>query len=173
MASIKLNPPWVTYAYELSQMFLYDKEVHVVYDSDNAIINVYVDSAVKAGALNQIIPNEVEFGNITLKIAVTPANGLASSWENIYEVAFKGNEAFSFVKVVRGVFENDLTYVVFKNKVVQYWNDDLGDIYGQCSTLYEDIARRVFRGQDGVFFCTDVPSDGISDLVDKPLGEWP
>lgn len=54
-----------------------------------------------------------------------------------------------------GIFSNPITYIVFKNKVVQFWNDDLSDIYGNRSTLYQDIAKEIFGESSGIFFCTD------------------
>ena len=48
-----------------------------------------------------------------------------------------------------------MTYVVFVKEVVQYFNDDLGDANGVCSTLYQDIAKRLFTSTEGVFFCTN------------------
>lgn len=173
MAMIKLAPPWVTFASEMEQMFKYDSEVHVVYDNDEHEIKLYVDSAAKADALTKLLPVEKKYGNITLKIAVVPANGTFAQNENLYQTAFKGNGAFSFLKTIRGIFANDLTYVVFKNKVVQYFNDDLGDIYGQCSTLYQEIAKHIFGEAEGVFFCTDVQENTLNLDWNNPLGEWP
>lgn len=173
MAMIKLAPPWVTFASEMEQMFKYDSEVHVVYDNDEHEIKVYVDNSAKAGALTELLPAEKTYGNIVLKITVVPANGISAQNENLYRTAFKGNGAFSFLKTVRGIFSNDLTYVVFKNKVVQYFNDDLGDIYGQCSTLYQEIAKHIFGEAQGVFFCTDVQTNTQNLDWNNPLGEWP
>lgn len=45
------------------------------------------------------------------------------------------------------------------NKVVQYFNDDLGDAHGVCSTLYQEIAKDVFGEHEGIFFCTNLPAD--------------
>lgn len=173
MAMIRLAPPWVTYANEMAQLFLNDPEVHVVYDNDECEIKIYVDNAAKAGALTELLPTEKNYGNITLAITVVPANGISVPVGNIYQTAFKGNGAFSFVKTVRGIFANDLTYVVFKNRVVQYFNDDFGDIYGQCSTLYQDIAKRIFGETEGVFFCTDTEKNVLTASLNAPLGEWP
>ena len=172
MAMAKLAPPWVTFASELAQLFKYDPEVHVVYDNDACEVRLYVDSAPKATALTELLPTGKDFGNVTLNVNVIPANGvLAVSRPSLWTAAFKDNGAFSFVKTVRGIFSNDLTYVVFKNRVVQYFNDDLGDIYGQCSTLYQEIAKHIFGETEGVFFCTDVEEPVYQ--LGKPLGEWP
>ena len=61
-------------------------------------------------------------------------------------------------------------YIVFKNKVVQYFNDDLKDVNGFCSTLYQKIAKDIFaeNGCETACYCTDV-----SENLGKPLGEWP
>ena len=103
MAKTKLSPPWVIYADEMSQLFLGDSEVHVVYDNEEKEIKVYVDSASKAGALAQLLPVERVYGNVALKITVVPANGTSVPSGNLYQAAFKGNEAFSFTKTVHAV----------------------------------------------------------------------
>lgn len=161
MASIKLAPPWITLASEMEQLFKYDPEVHIVYDNDAFIISVYVDKQRKADALAALLPETITFGNIELHINVIPANGALSttvglSQAQLFKNAFEDNGAFAFVKQVTGIFSNNLTYVVFKNKVVQYFNDNLGDIYGNCSTLYQDIAKNIFGAIPGVYFCTDI-----------------
>ena len=174
MASIKLAPPWVTFANEMTQLFMHDPEVHVVYDNDAQKIRLYVDTAAKAGALVALLPTQKTYGNVTLTIDVIPANGvLVVKSGDLYQAAFKGNDAFAFTKTITGIFTNNITYVVFKNKVVQYFNDDLGDIYGQCSTLYQEIAKNIFGETEGVFFCTDRAIPLLSDGINCPLGEWP
>jgi len=62
----------------------------------------------------------------------------------------------------------DLTYVLFKNKVVQYFIDNIGDYNGMKSTLYEDIARDIFEDVDGVFFCTALPDNLSSYTIKMP-----
>lgn len=172
MARIKLSPPWITFVSELEQMFKYDGEVHIVYDDEMQEVKVYVDSAPKAAALAELLPDKKEFGNVCLLVTVVPANGTATvNKDKLFQTAFAGNGAFSFVKTVRGIFTNDLNYVVFRNRVVQYWNDDLGDIYGQTSTLYQEIAKHLFGEKEGICFCTDVEEPVRA--LGAPLGEWP
>lgn len=74
----------------------------------------------------------------------------------------------------------DLTYVVFEAKVVQFFNDDIGDINGIKSTLYEDIAEEVFEKKEGIYFCTnkDVTEDMYRSArtilsLDTHDCEWP
>lgn len=172
MARLNLSPPWDTCVRELEQLFKYDSEVHVVYDENAQEVKIYVDAPAKAEALTLLLPKAKEFANVVLTITVIPANGTVPvKTANLFPVAFKGNGAFSFSKTVRGIFSNDLTYVVFKNKVVQYFSDNLGDVYGQTSTLYQEIAKDIFEETEGVCFCTDV-EDPVYKLG-SPLGEWP
>ena len=161
MAQLKLSPPWIKYMHEMEQLFKYDPEVHVVYDEDEHIIHLYVDKQRKADALATLIPETVTFGNITLQVNVVQANGALSTTvgltnAQLFKNAFEDNGAFAFVKQVTGIFSNNLTYVVFKNKVVQYFNDNLNDVYGNCSTLYQDIAKNIFGEIAGIYFCTDI-----------------
>lgn len=174
MAKLKLSSPWEIFYKELHAMFKEDPCVHVVFDEENYEIKLYVNGAAKAEALSQLLVAHKAFGNVTVNVAVIPSNDIpftnARPAYKLYQMAFEGNRALSYVRTVSGIFANDLCYVVFRNKVVQYFNDDLGDANGLCSTLYQEIAKDVFGNQDGVFFCTDVP-EGASAGV--PLGEWP
>ena len=169
--ALKLSPPWAKVAAEMSQMFKYDAEVHVVYDEDEQVISLFVDNSGKAFALMNLLPEEYVFGNVTLKVKVIPANGLKASTGSLFATAFENNGAFSFVKEIKGIFTNNLTYVVFKKRVVQFFNDNLGDYYGNCSTLYEEIARDLFGEQEGVYFCTDVEDPVLT--ANNITVEWP
>lgn len=164
MALLNLSSPWMIFYREVRALFDGDPEVHVVFDEENYHIKLYVDKGDKAEALSLLMPDHREFGNVTVKLSIIPANnadGLFGdfSTEELYNIAFYGNDAYSFSKTIAGIFANDLTYVVFKKRVVQYYNDSLSDIYGQCSTLYQDIAKDVIVESSGVYFCTDKDDD--------------
>lgn len=123
----------------------------------------------------QILPTEVTFGNIVLKVAVdgVPSNRAFKNKKELFEVAFEKNPAFAYAvaPVEEGAAWFDMVYVVFKNCVVQFFNDNLNDCHGIVSTLYQDIAEEVLTGEGvrGVYFNTDVEKGPLG----KPLGEWP
>lgn len=165
---VKMAPPWVQYVNSVNAMFAKDPEVKVIYDNDNTTLSLMVDNPVKADALQQIMPPEKEFGNVTLNIKVVPAN-LKMTKAQLYHTAFSGNPAYVASVPIEGVFTNPLLYVVFAKEVVQYFNDDLSDLHGNRSTLYQNLANEIFTDHDGVLFCTDVGGENIG----KPLGEWP
>ena len=158
MPIIKKSAPWVTYYREVEALFEKDEEVFVVLDEENVELKIYVNNQSKASAIQYLMPTEKEFGNVILKIEVIPANGIKmrnmdeASILDIACDAFRENDAVYMVTGVRSMF--DLIYVIFRKEVVQYFDDNLGDINGNCSTLYEVIARDVFRDV-GVKYCTD------------------
>lgn len=165
---MKLSAPWVEFYRELEALFAQDPEVKVVYEEENNEVKLFVETARKADALTQLLPAEKTFGNVTMKITVVPANNLEVSKADLIAEAFDGNPALSYVQHVNAVV-GAFDYAVFQNKVVQFFDDNLSDINGNKSTLYENIAKDVFGSDIGVFFCTEA---GSNELV-KPLGEWP
>ena len=168
--AMKLISPWINFYREICALFKRDKDVSVVYDEDENVITLYVDSATKADALDYLLPMERTFGNVTVKISVVPSNNEGEHPENLIEDAFRGNPAYAFHKTISGILSNDITYVVFENSVVQYFNDDLGDIYGQRSCLYQDIAKDILGHNKGLYFCTDMPPYGDLDMDEET---WP
>lgn len=164
MAILKLSAPWQIYYKELCELFKQDKEVRIVYDTDEQVINIYVDNAAKADAMYIALPSTKEFGNITLQINVIPANkpNLRRTKGTVYEDLFYGNPIINDIVTLEGIMTNPITYVIFKKEVVQYYNDDLGDANGVCSTLYQDIAARVLCKEEGIFFCTDTKDRTIT-----------
>ncbi len=157
MANLKLSPPWDTFYKEVKALFGRDEEVKVVMNEEKYELNLFVDNAEKADAISKLLPVEKTFGNVTLYIRVIPADGGKERIKDIFAKAFSGNPAFSYIKSIdpsTGAF--GATYVVFENRVVQFYNDDLTDVNGNCSTLYQDIAQDVITAK-GVYYCTDVP----------------
>lgn len=155
MARINLSAPWIQFYHELSAMFRRDPDIRIIFDESDNNIRMYVASQTKAAALAELLPTEKKFGAVTLKITIYPGNGVSREDGNIYERAFDGNPAFVYSQEIDGIFSNPLIYVVFDNVVVQYFTDNLGDINGVRSTLYQDIAKEIFNHRDNVFYCTD------------------
>lgn len=152
---IKISSPWVKFYREIECLFKGDPDVNVTFDEENNTIKLYVNGAAKADALTALLPSEKEFGNVKVKICVVPANKPKLKMGELFETAFEGNPVLSYTKTIDGVMTNPLTYVVLKKEVVQFFNDNLNDIHGLETTLYQTIAKDVFDGT-GVFFCTDI-----------------
>lgn len=170
---MKLSPPWTKFYKELEALFKDDPGIKMSFaeleDVENACgvlkeqprykIELYVEGANKAEALSELLPTEKQFGNVTVYIDVIPANLNKEDIVQLYRAAFEGNPAFSYAEAVTGISAPNFNYIVFEPEVVQFFNDDLGDINGYCSTLYQEIAKDVFVERPGVYFCTDLNDD--------------
>lgn len=166
--SMKLVSPWVDFYRKIEALFAKDNEVKVMMDDETPEVKIFVENARKAEAIAYLLPEEKDFGNVKLKITVVPANdGIQSKFEAIQE-AFIGNPALSYVWQANTPF-GEFDYVVFDANVVQYFNDDMRDVNGNKSTLYQDIAKDVIGEEANLCFCTEAVN---KDLM-KPLGEWP
>jgi len=174
MAKLKLAAPWTIYYRQIQALFKEDPEVGVIFDEDAVALKIYVNNQTKAEAIAHLLPPVVTFGNVNLKIIVIPSNTDAKAVEfkndiDIIRAALEGNGAVVKFYPIEYIFSNSMLYVAFKKEVVQFFNDDLSDIRGMCSTLYADIAKELFGTLKGVFFCTDSENAAFG----MPLGEWP
>ena len=168
MAKVKLSPPWDIFYREINAMFMRDPEVRVMYDEEALTLKLYVSNDDKADALMQVLPPQKTFGNVTLQIEVVPANDIVNgSASQLWTRVFFGNDAVNDIREVKGIAGlPDMTFVLFRKEVVQYYTDNLRDLHGITSTLYQTIANDIFLIPDGVYFCTDV--DYGQPLVDYP-----
>jgi hypothetical protein len=158
MQNLKKVSPWVEYYRKLVALFKKDPDIRIIYDEGINVIKMYINGQDKYEALNQLLPSEKKFGNVTLKIELIPCNDLKLSRTDLFRRAFSGNpvvtDVISIGQEIIGS-TNDFNYVVFEKEVVQYYDDSLGDPHGNRSTLYQEIAKEVFGEQDGIYFCTD------------------
>jgi hypothetical protein len=139
-------------------MFKEDKDIKFEYDDDRKVITLRVNENDKAEALAELLPAQKNFGNVTLEIRVIPANGVGQKSMDLFRMAFKGNPAISQITSVDTLW-GTLGFVVFKPKVIQYYNDAMFDLNGVKSTIYEDLAREVFGKNDGIYYCTEKIED--------------
>ena len=177
--SLRLAPPWCTFYKEVYEMFKNDAQVRVrvAYVDDKHDIRLYVDDAMKAAALEKLIGGERDFGGQKIQVSIIPPNStVAVSFDtdngeegiiSLYKEALAGNPAYCYSTKVDS-FGFTANYIVFRREVVQFENDDLSDIDGMCSTLYEDIARDIFHPMAGVFFCTDSRIIRYRRLYNRP-----
>ena len=175
---LKMSPPWITYINKVQALFDGDPQIacNVGSTEDGPYIILATNNPDKAAALLRILPSEKMFGNIKLTIGVdcpTVSNLAFPSKKVLFETAFEKNPAFAYAvsPAEEGYNWFSMTYVVFKNCVVQFFNDNLNDCHGVISTLYQDIAEEIFADSQltGVYYNTDIEVGKLG----KPLGEWP
>lgn len=175
---LKISPPWVTYVHKLQAIF--DEDPHIAFNVDYSVPSVTLAIADgdgdKAAAVAKLLPEEKVFGKVTLTINIDCANmsnRAFTSAKELFETAFEGNPVLAYVVVPESEYWTvPFTYVVFKNCVVQFFNDNLNDPHGIISTLYQEIASELFEdvtfAGGGISYCTD-----IEHKLGMPLGEWP
>ena len=175
---LKILPPWSTYVHKLEALFDGDPQIafNVNYSGRNPEVVLSTNNPEKAAALAKLLPDEVIFGNVVLNVVVeapTYSNNAFADPRELFETAFSGNPAFAYVVTTDGYWYVPFCFVVFKNCVVQFFNDKLNDPHGVLSTLYQDIAAEVFKDANlpgGVSYCTDVERK-LGMTVNEWLGD--
>lgn len=170
-SNLNLSAPWITYQHNIEALFGPDPEIAIKFeeeDDGNYTIKLYVRNHDKAEALSKILPGEKVFGNIKVTNLVIPENAVEEeSVKDLFKVAFKNNPVVeSVVGVIDPLTKFERSFVLFEKRVVQYYNDDMTDPYGNRSILYKDVAEEVFDGHDGIFFSTS--PDEFSCRCDYP-----
>lgn len=169
MAKVNLVAPWDEYYNKMVAFFKDDPYVTVLYDdNEEKHIKLLVNEPFKAEALFRLIKNELDFGGVKLFVSVISANdvpqdvtsyfkrmSVCDDYDIRYTHALNDNDLYAYIKTIKGMMGFDAVFVVFKKKVIQYYNDNLGDLNGMKSTLAENIARDIFVPHNGVFFCTN------------------
>ena len=154
---LSFSSPWVLYVKKLSTFFAEDPDISIEYDADNTpnVVTIRVDNQDKYYALTELIDTEVRFGNFTLKIDIRPANLKYTDKIALFSMLLKGNPIVESIESIRpdGRF-NAFNYISFRNEVVKYWSDNLGNPHGNSFTLFEILADEIFHDQPGVLFTT-------------------
>ena len=175
---LKIFSPWVIFVRKLEALFDGDPQIafNVDYGAEGGpLVVLATNNGDKATALKKILPEEKNFGGVTLHIMVDCAHESNIAFRSnveLFETAFAGNPAFAYTvaPVDEGYNWVPCVYVVFKNCVVQFLADNLNDCHGIISTLYQDLAEEILGDQViGVYFNTDVEVGKLG----MPLGEWP
>lgn len=174
---LKLLSPWSIYIKKIEALFDGDPQIacNVNYESSEPYIILSCNNGDKVAALQQILPDEISCGSISLRVGIDgiPSNRAFKTKKELFDVAFSKNPAYAYsiAPADDGYNWFDMTYVVFKNCVVQFFADNLNDCHGVISTLYQDLAEEILTGPatQGVYFNTDIEVGNLG----KPLGEWP
>jgi hypothetical protein len=155
---VNISAPWWTYYRKLEALFEKDQEIHTTFQEDEKRIIFRVENLDKAEALAELLPGTVTFGNVTVTIDIL-SDSETDTRAELIKKALNGNPVLSYDQAVEGVMTNPLHYFVMRNEVAQFWNDNLHDINGMESYLYEDLAREIIGEDDGVMFCTNTPDN--------------
>ena len=170
---MKLSPPWITYFHKVQALFEKDNSITVDFDESNCCLNIIVKEDIEKGeAIQKLFPSEKVFGNNIMKInVVTIQEPKQIPTAQIFANAFKNNPVVEDVINKSDILRNDQTYIMFQNKVVQFFNDDIYDYNGVCTTLYQNIAKDVFKDFADVHYCTSTNVNENEDIEDTSLSK--
>ena len=157
---VKLSPPWNTYVKELFNIL--QGIPGISFDQMERIEGGYtqpirVDDAKIYEALSAILPKVKKYGNVTLNIQLIPADGACVAPEpgytpaeilDFFKEVFSINSLVTDVQLIHTVVGFDYYFVVCKKDVIQFFNDDTTDLYGNANLTVEDTFRDVFTGAD-------------------------
>lgn len=157
-----LEAPWERFHKQVKALFEKDDDIFVsdIYEgSDDSEIDYGFDIEVrdhdKYLALDRLLPAVKTFGLVTLAITLYDDGNDPVDRAELFRTLFRSNPICESVVTKTDPADTPWTYVVFKPEVIQFFDDNLGDVNGNWSGLAEDIAPEIFEGNDvGVFFCT-------------------
>ena len=97
---LKILPPWTIIMRKFEALFDGDPQIACNCDFSGSTPSIVLacNNGDKVAALLQILPTEVNFGNVTLKVAVdgTPSNHAFTSKVELFDTVFKGNPAYAY-----------------------------------------------------------------------------
>ena len=153
----QVSAPWYTVHRKLRKLFKNDPEVKVstIDDTSKEIdgeYTVYIscNNYEKLSAIEKLIKTEYDFGGVRMNIKFTCENK-QEDLEEMLKTAFAGNSAVTSIVSVPD-FLDEYYYVIFEDKVIQFYNDEMWDCYGNWNGLYTDIARDLFKDNPNIKF---------------------
>ena len=155
-----IQAPWVTTYKKICALFENDMDLHISDINEptpgNCTIVISSQNNAKLESIKKILKNHFEFGNVTLDIEFIPEDNNEKITDSDFRNAFNCNENLTEVRTIETPDGFSRTYVVFEKEVVQFYNDDLTDLYGNYNGLMEDIARELFNEVDAsISYCTN------------------
>jgi hypothetical protein len=154
-----IQAPWTTTYNKICALFNNDLDLHITDLTEktegNYTFTISSVNGVKLDSIKKILKNHFEFGNVTMDIEFIPENDDDKITDSDFRNAFNCNENLAEVRTIETPDGFSRTYVVFEKEVVQFYNDDLTDLYGNYNGLMEDIARELFNEVDpSISYCT-------------------
>ena len=167
---VSLSPPWITKVNELKALFGVDPDIDVVYNDEAKEVIIESVNTFKIMALQKILVPSVTFGNVTLTIKCLVKDNAEDDVASLIKTAFADNPHFSQVITAPTPY-GEQVYALFKKEVIQFYNDDTSDYYGNWNGLSEDILRGVVNENIRVNIGTETELDFDSIWDNCECGE--
>jgi hypothetical protein len=159
--TVNLSPPWYTLRNEIAASVGNDPTVivgklnttHLPY-----IVPVQASTLEQAAALAVLLRPKFVMGNITVEVQITDKAGdipIALPAETpeqlaaLVHTAFQQNGWFRQVVVSSPTPHRAAVYPVFAAGVIQFYNDDLSDLYRNYNNVVATVFRNVLQAAPG------------------------
>lgn len=158
---LKIQSPWIITYKKIVALFGRDADLEISsivgLPDGNYGLSIFSKNTPKLQAIEKILKSEYTFGNVKLYISfIFEENNKDSITAVDFKTAFSGNSILSNVYEREDITRTTInTYVLFSKEVIQFFNDNLKDFYGNYNGLAEDIAREIFNESD-VSYGTDI-----------------
>ena len=157
--TLRLSPPWYTFFNFIKHTIGKDKQVKVLEMKEvsevDFLIQIDVNDKYKALALATILEPYKEFVNVKVNVEVLHLGETVNPSEkkqnvgtlvDFYEKAFETNEYFSQIEF-GDLFGSMVLFPVFKKEVIQFFNDNLADLYNNLNGVAADVFTEILKLQ--------------------------
>ena len=108
-------------------------------------------------------------GNLVVSGAPEPPENPTEAIADHFRKALRGNPYFSQFHEVNAGPPFAFLFIEFKAEIIQYWNDNIGDYYGNANSVAAEVFQAVcgetFFGESGVFYSTRARARGCVGAV--------
>lgn len=152
---LTLEAPWNTYRKMINALFECDPEIEVGdvetsgSESVDYVIEIGAKNYRKFEALQKLLPTLKDFGSVTVAIYVYNMVNKEKNDIDVFKDLFRDNPIVSNYEKVKLPDGSERDFVCFQSQVIQFYDDDISDCYGNYNGLAEDIARAVFSDRAG------------------------
>ena len=148
MDKTMISPPWYTLYHKFEEMFGDDPEITLDIDQKEDGMHIIFESrnSTKLDALEKMLKPSFNYGNVNVFLDFRVSNDSADSMYDLAIDAFSGNPMFEdiFPRSFMPGLQPDQVCVILQKKVIQFFNDNLDDFYGNLNLLPTDVAKEIF-----------------------------
>lgn len=145
---VGLSAPWTCYGKLIYNLFEKDKSIEITKDNEESggIYNIYIKSAeaTKLAAIKKILGEEVPMGNITIVLNYEDTSDSATLED--YKEAFKDTGYLVACESIETAIGN-YDCPIFAKEIIQFFNDDTSDIYGNKNIIVADAVKEVAQNK--------------------------
>ena len=143
--AVNLEAPWYRFGKILGKLFEKDSEVSITADEEkDGIYNIYIssDNAAKLACMKKLFGEERVMGNITVKLNYKDTSKNIINGED-FKVAFADTEMLVVVEEAMTPIGQEFTYPIMVKDIIQFYDDDITDIYGNANLTVRDAVLEV------------------------------